>query len=97
MLRRRCVERPANLAQQLIAHRVRVRKHADLDQFMAREVAVDFVEHRGAQAGVAYDNDRVQAVGTGWIERVMPAQRAVMRCRRKPVFSRSGRMERGEK
>jgi hypothetical protein len=39
---------------------------------MAAEVLVDFVEHRGAQAGVPYYHDRVQAVGTG-------AQRAALR------------------
>jgi len=72
VLHRRCMERPANLAQQLIAHRVHARKHADLDQFMAAQVLVNFVEHRGAQAGVPYDHDRCRR----WAR---AAQRAALR------------------
>ena len=67
------MQRGADFPEQLFAYRVRVGKHADLDQFMAGKIFVDFIEHGRGQAGVADHDDRMQMVGAG-------AQRAAL-CR----------------
>ena len=41
------------------------RHHADLDKFVAGEVAVNFVHHRGGQAGVANHDDGIERMGAG--------------------------------
>jgi hypothetical protein len=65
MLDRRGVQRRADFAEQAVARRVLVGKHADFDQFMAGQILVDFVEHGGGQSCIAYYHDRTQVVGTG--------------------------------
>ncbi len=59
------VQRGADFAQQAVARCMFVGEYADLDQFVAGEIAVDFVEHGGGETGVADHHDRVQERGHG--------------------------------
>lgn len=59
LYRGRC-ERLAKLVQEALAQRAIVSGHADLDQLVALEVDVDFVQNRRAQSLVADHHDRFE-------------------------------------
>jgi hypothetical protein len=56
-------ERGADLAQAGLALRPRVGRHLDLDQLVALEVGVDFLQHRRGEPLGADHHHRVQAMG----------------------------------
>lgn len=66
MLYRAGAERRAKLGQEIFAQRAIVARHADLDQFVALQIDVDFLQYRGAQALVADHHDRFERVGAGF-------------------------------
>lgn len=66
MLYRACTERRAELVQETFAQGSIVASHADLDQLVALQVDVDFLQYRGAQAFVADHHDGFERVGTGF-------------------------------
>lgn len=65
MLNRRCGQCVADVSQQVGARRMFVCKHADLDQFVAAETAVDFLQDGCSETVVADYYDGMQGVRTG--------------------------------
>ena len=65
------VQRGADFREDAVARRMLGRHHADLDQFVAGKVAVNFVHYRGSQAGVAHHDDGIECMSAG-------AQRAAL-------------------
>lgn len=72
MLYWRCGQLPAEGVEHLIALVPRCGEHADLDQLVAGQVAVDLREHRWIQARFADYHHRLQLVSVS-------AQRAALR------------------
>ena len=58
-------KRAANFREQVGTRSMPVRKHAYLDQFVAAEAAVDFLQYGGSQSVVADHHYRMQGVRTG--------------------------------
>jgi len=71
MLDGRGVQRGADFREDAVARRMLTRHYADLDEFVAGEVAVNFVHHWRGQAGVADHDDGIECVSAG-------AQRAAL-------------------
>lgn len=65
LLYRARIERTADFVNHGLALEPVIAQHPDLDQFVAFEIDVDFIEHCRRESGVADHNDWLQMVGAG--------------------------------